>query len=79
MQSSRRLPCHLCGNCSIQDNRDVYTIPNGIPAHLFWAYMGSNCRAFVPSDDHAFGSCKTIFSAQVFQRGTPSGFRCSRV
>lgn len=79
LQSPWGVPCHICWNCAIQNNSNVYHFPNNLFANLFWAYLGSNCWGYVSFDDYAAGSGKTIHSAQVFQRGTPSRLGRSRV
>ena len=78
-QSFGGLPCNFRGNCSFQDNCDVYHLPDRLLACLFRDYLGPYRWSSVPSDDHASGSCETIPFAQVFQRGTSSRFRCCRV
>lgn len=79
IKSSGGVPCNLCGNCPFQDNCSIYTLPDCILACLFWYHLGPNSRGSIPIDDHASGSCETIHSAQVLQRGTPSRFRCRRI
>ena len=73
------VPCNLCGNCTFQDNCSIHTLPNCLLACLLWDYVGSNCWGSFPTDDHAPCSCKTIYSAQVFQGGASSRLRRCRV
>ncbi|MFS8004111.1 hypothetical protein Hanom_Chr13g01221861 [Helianthus anomalus] len=44
----QRLLLHLlfCGNCSIQDDCNIYLTQNDIPVTLLWNYMDSACLLY---------------------------------